>query len=298
MFIIRYKYFFIGLSILLMIASLTLLGIFGLRPGIDFTGGAVLEVNYPNGAPSEAEIKVSLEKAGFPEATLRLEESNVAVTVRPIEEAQRAELILAMNLDKERPAVEKQFLAIGPSIGKELTQKAIVSVLTVTIAIILFVAFAFRQVSRPISSWWYGFITIATLLHDVLVPSVLMAILGHSLGVTVDSLFIVALLTVLGLSVNDTIVVFDRIRENLRRRVDPDFATTVGISLEQTFIRSINTSLTIVFVLAALFFFGPETTKYFSLSLGVGLIAGTYSSIFLASPLLVLVADYKAKKRG
>ena len=156
---------------------------------------------------------------------------------------------------------------------------------------IVFIAWAFRGVSKPVQSWKYGIVAIVTLLHDILVPAGLFAILGRFVGAEVDALFIVALLTILGISINDTIVVFDRIRENLRFNEDKgrreEFEEVVGRSITQTIARSINTSLTVVIVLAALYLLGPVVTKNFALTLIVGMIAGTYSSIFLASPLLV-----------
>jgi preprotein translocase subunit SecF len=189
-------------------------------------------------------------------------------------------------------AEEIQFTSIGPSIGAELMQKAWIAISLVVVLTVLFIAFAFRGVSKPVSSWKYGIVAIVTLLHDILLPTGLFAYLGYISGAEVDALFIVALLTILGISINDTIVVFDRIRENLRlneeRRKHEEFAEVVERSIKQTIARSINTSVTVIIVLLSLYFFGPEATKNFALTLTVGMIAGTYSSIFLASPLLVV----------
>ena len=205
-------------------------------------------------------------------------------------------MLLALSLSGSAPLIEKSFTAIGPSIGKELTNKAIAAIIAIVLALLAFITFAFRKVSKPVSSWKYAVIAIVTLVHDMLVPMGVFAYLGFARGAEVDSLFVVALLAILGISINDTIVVFDRVRENLRRREEMNtkepFDETVGKSLNQTIVRSINTSLTVVFVLLALFFFGPETTKNFALMLTVGMIAGTYSSIFLASPLLVVWERY------
>jgi preprotein translocase subunit SecF len=193
---------------------------------------------------------------------------------------------------------EKSFDSIGPSVGKELTSKAIMAIILVSLAIICFIAFAFRKVSKPVSSWKYGIIAVITLFHDVAIPVGVFTLLSHFQGVEVDTLFVVAVLTILGLSVSDTIVVFDRIRENLRNRVSTSFDETVGRSLEQSYVRSICTSLTVILVLLSLFFFGPSSTKYFALMLTAGMFFGTYSSIFLASPLLVLVEEWQVKKQA
>ena len=172
---------------------------------------------------------------------------------------------------------------IGPSIGAELRSKAWIAMITVSLAIIIFIAYAFRHASAKVSSWKYGTIAIVALVHDIIIPTGLVALLGME----VSSLFVIALLAILGLSVNDTIVVFDRVRENIKLKISRDFSEIVGKSLEQTFVRSINTSLTTLFVVGTLYVLGPESTKDFALVLAAGLAIGTYSSIFLASPLLV-----------
>ena len=201
---------------------------------------------------------------------------------------------------------EKSYTNIGPSVGKELARKSIVSIILVIIVISSFIAYAFRKVSvtntekEYVSSWSYGFIAIIALIHDVIVPSGIFALVAHYTGAEVDTLFVVALLTVLGLSIADTIVVFDRIRENLRfnqeNRIDEKFKNTVGKSIGQAFTRSINTSLTVILALVALLIFGPESTRYFAFVLTMGMFFGTYSSIFLASPLLVMFEEFKNRK--
>ena len=188
---------------------------------------------------------------------------------------------------------EKRFSSIGPVVGQELRSRAWVAILLVILGIVLFIAFAFRHVSEPIASWKYGMIIIVSLLHDIIIPTGVVAFLGKD----VDTLFIIALLSIMGLSVHDSIVVFDRVRENLRLKKWHDFSETVGKSLEQTFVRSINTSLTIILVLFALYFFGPVSTKDFSLILLIGMFFGTYSSIFLGSPLLVTTKLLQDKKK-
>jgi preprotein translocase subunit SecF len=215
-----------------------------------------------------------------------------------LSDAEHTTLLNTLSQNNANPLSEMSFNSIGPSVGKELTRKAILAVILISFAIICFIAFAFRKVSKPVSSWRYGFIAIVTLLHDVIIPVGIFSVLSHYYGAELDTLFVVAVLTILGLSVSDTIVIFDRIRENLRNQAAVgkiNFGETVGKSLEQSFIRSICTSLTVILVLLVLFFVGPISTRYFALMLTAGMFFGTYSSIFLASPLLVWVEEWQKK---
>ena len=190
---------------------------------------------------------------------------------------------------------------MGPVIGAELRQKELIAIALVILCIVLFIAFVFRKISEPVSSWKYGLVAIITLIHDIAIPSGVFALLVHYRAAEIDILFTTALLAILGISLNDTIVVFDRIRENLRRnremRGKETFEETVGKSLQQTYIRSFNTSFTVILVLLSLFLIGGETTKNFALTLLVGMVAGTYSSIFLASPLLVILNNLQSKNK-
>ncbi|MCR4306599.1 MAG: protein translocase subunit SecF, partial [Candidatus Yonathbacteria bacterium] len=195
---------------------------------------------------------------------------------------------------------EERFNSIGPVIGSELKRKAVIAIIIVMVAIILFITFAFRRVSEPVSSWKYGLVAIVALAHDVIIPTGVFAVLGNFfIDFQVNVLFVTALLAILGFSIHDTIVVFDRIRENLRRNkeyhIDKGFAETVGEGLSQTFTRSINTSMTVVFVMLVLYFLGGEPTRQFALALSVGVIAGTYSSVFIASPLLVVIEKWQRR---
>lgn len=294
MFIIRNKNIFIGISVLLVVASIALVSIFGLRLGIDFKGGAQLEIAYTE-RPSLESVKQSVDDLNLGESLVQPSgENEYFVKTRDLSETERGSLVTALSKIGVG-AEEKSFTSIGPSVGSELAKKSIFSIILVSLAIVLFIAFAFRRVSKPIASWKYGVTAIVTLLHDILIPVGIFAVLSSIYGFEVDTLFVVALLTVLGLSVSDTIVVFDRIRENLKNKSFATFEETVGRSIEQTYTRSINTSLTVIIVLIALFFFGPETTKIFSLIMAAGMFFGTYSSIFLASPLLVTIAKAQQK---
>lgn len=296
MFIIRNKAIFLTISALLVASSIAIISVFGLRFGIDFKGGALMEVNYTDTRPTVTEIEEAFKPLNLGEPIIQeTGDMGFIIKTRSVSEAERQEILKALTLSDTHTVEEKNFNSIGPSVGKELTRKAIFAIIAVCIAIVLFIAYAFRKVSEPVSSWKYGLIAIVTLIHDVIIPSGIFALLGKFRGAEVDTLFVLALLTVLGLSVSDTIVVFDRIRENLRSGISATFSETVGKSLSQTFTRSINTSLTVILVLLALFFFGPETTKNFALVLVSGMFFGTYSSIFVASPILVLVENWQKK---
>lgn len=299
MFSKNYSYFFILPVILSVLAAGALL-VWGLQPSIELVGGSLLEVSYPQERPSAEKVHAALAPLNVGEVRVQAAgEHEYLLRARTLtnEEKNSVEQALRQLGTME----ERRFSIIGPSIGAEILSKGLIAMGLVVLSIILFIAFAFRKVSEQVSSWKYGIVTIVTLAHDVLIPVGLFAALGHFLGAEVDSLFIVALLTILGISINDTIVVFDRVRENLQRNADKhrneDFAEIVGRSVVQTITRSINTSVTVVIVLLSLYFFGPETTRNFALTLLVGMIAGTYSSIFLASPLLVIWERYDARRK-
>jgi preprotein translocase subunit SecF len=300
MFIIKYKKIFIGISLGLVVLSLVSLFTFKLRIGIDFKGGALTEVVYTTPRPSQEAVEASLSKLDLGAVLVQpTGDAGYILKSRDLNETEHADVLKALSVDGKSTVEEKSFNSIGPSVGRELTRKAVVAIILVSLAIICFIAFAFRGVSKPVSSWRYGLIAIVTLLHDVLIPVGIFTVLSHYYGVEVDTLFVVAILTILGLSVSDTIVIFDRIRENLKSQNinKVDFGEVVGHSLDQSYVRSISTSMTVILVLLSLVFFGPASTKYFALMLTSGMFFGTYSSIFLASPLLVLVSERQAKSK-
>ena len=297
MFIIKNKFVFLTISAIIVLSSILAVCFFGLKKSIDFTGGTQLEVNYTMTRPDNSLVTTLLQNDLIVGAITQQEgTSGLSIKSSSLTELQRTTLVNDLSFKGQYPLTQTSFTSIGPSVGQELTSKAIVAIIVVVIAIILYIAFAFRGISKPVSSWKYGLIAVATLVHDIAIPSGVFALLGHFYGAEVDTLFVVALLTVLGISVSDTIVVFDRIRENLKNHTAPTFPETVGKSLNQTFVRSINTSLTVILVLVCLFFFGPVATKNFALVLIVGMFFGTYSSIFVASPLLVIVEGWQHKK--
>ena len=300
MFIIKYKKIFIIISTVLVVLSLVSLFTFKLNIGIDFKGGALIEVVYKTEKPDQEVVRQELENLNLGSVVVQpTGDMGYLVKTKDLTEAEHTTLLNTLSFGGKNELTETNFNSIGPSVGHDLTRKSIIAIVLVSLGIIFFIAFAFRKVSRPVSSWKYGLIAIGTLLHDVLIPVGIFTVMSHFWGVEIDTLFVVAILTILGLSVSDTIVIFDRIRENLRHTGGTnkiDFGNIVGTSIEQSYVRSIGTSFTVILVLLALVFFGPETTKYFALMLTAGMFFGTYSSIFLASPLLVLVQELQDKK--
>lgn len=295
MMIIKNKCIWLGISAVLVLGSLVAIVTKGFSVGIEFTGGSILEVAYTT-RPENTRIQEQLQQNGFDAQVQSFGADGVVIRTRSLSESERTALLAALVIDEQTP-VEKRFNSIGPSIGRELRSKALVAI-GVTLAItILFIAYAFRRVSKPVSSWKYGIIAIITLFHDVVIPAGIFALLGYE----INSLFIVGILSILGLSINDTIVVFDRVRENLKiheeTKTEAPFDQVVGKSLRQTLVRSFNTSFTLILVLIALYVFGPESTQHLALVLGLGMLFGTYSSLFVASPLLVVFAGKQTEPK-
>lgn len=291
--IVKLKTLWFSISGALLVASVVLLAVFGLRLGIDFTGGSLLEVEYEMYTPVVADVRTAIATAGFTESVVQpVDERGLLVRQKTLNESEHQALTAVLSTFGALE--EKRFDSIGPVIGSELKRKSVWAMGLILVAIVLYVAFAFRKVSHMVSSWKYGLLTIVAALHDVLIPLGVFALLGYTLNVEVGTAFIAALLTVLGYSVNDTIVVFDRIRENLIHD-GGELADVVDRSIKQTFARSINTTLTTLLALLAIFFFGGETTRMFVLALMIGIGVGAYSSIFIASPLLVV---WESRKRS
>lgn len=289
--IIGRKNIFLGFSAILAIAAIASIGKFGLKEGIDFKGGTSWQVRFVS-APSAEAVRAALEKDfAAEEGTVIAEPTTGSVIIRLPELDEKLHAEYKTSLEKHFGTLEElNYETIGPAVGNELKTKAVWAFLGVLLAISLYVAFAFRHVSRPVSSWKYALITLVTLFHDALIPLGLVAYLGHAYGVEMNTNVIVAILVVMGFSVHDTIVVFDRIRENLRigREGTNNFASLVNTSVNQTMVRSVNTSLTLILTLVALLAIGSANLFYFVLTILVGISLGTYSSIFVASPLLVL----------
>ncbi len=289
MFIVNNRKFFFLLSTVLIVGSVIAVAVFGFNLGIDFKGGSILEVSYTTVRPTLESAKASLDTLGM--GNYVLSPSGDLKFILKSKDLTPTEKTIVLNALSENGAnlpKEEKFSSIGPVVGSQLKSKAMIAIIAVIICIVLFITFAFRKVSVPVASWKYGLATIIALAHDVIIPTGVFVAWSHYYGGEIDLLFVTALLAILGYSVHDTIVVFDRVRENLRLAHGKEaFVETVGKSVTQTFGRSINTSLTIFLALAALYFIGGETTRDFAFVLLVGVIAGTYSSIFVASPLLV-----------
>ncbi len=296
--IIKYKKIFISISATLMILSIISIAYFGFRPGIDFRGGSAIEVVWNDVVRPETveitDIFKSIE--GAPEILVQpLGEKGYSLKMREVAPGEREAITGLIN--QNYPGMELvSYTTIGPSVGQELLRKSIISIILVSLGIVLFIAYSFRKVSYPVKSWKYGLTAIITLVHDVLLPTGIFVALSHFYGIEVDTLFVVSILTILGLSVSDTIVVFDRIRENLREAKGMSFGDTVNKSINEVYRRSILTSVTIMLALVALAVWGPESTKLLAIMLTAGMFFGTYSSIFLASPLLVVWQEYSDKK--
>jgi preprotein translocase subunit SecF len=312
MFFVTHRKIIFSIIGTLVVVSVGVLFTWGLVFGIEFTGGTIIEVAYTGERPEKNVLEENLNAFDYGQYSLRQSgEDGYILRLRDISESEYSDIKGALTVP-DNELIEKRRATVGPVIGEELKNKAFVAITVVVVLIIMFVAFAFRRIrdddeegdveveDTEVSSWSYGLIAIFVLLHDILIPLALFAVLGRFFGAEVDVLIVTALLTILGYSVNDTIVIFDRVRENIRNNkengsVEP-FEETVGESLSQTYARSINTSLTTLMVVISLLIFGGSTTMYFALTLTAGIFAGTYSSIALAAPLLVVAKERKEKK--
>jgi preprotein translocase subunit SecF len=289
--IIQKRKIFLSLSTLAVAASIFALIFWGLNFGIDFTGGSLLEVEYKNYQPTITEVQDSLQSVDLHNLVIQPTENSLIVRFKEnTEEAHQIAVQKLQSLIKDKKDAsfkELQFDAVGPSVGQELKNKSFNATVIVFIMIIIYISVAFRKVSKPVASWKYGVAAIIALVHDILFILGVFSVLGHFYGVEINTPFIAAILTVLGYSVSDTIIVFDRIRENLPKSQE-DFENTINRSVNQTLTRSINTSFSAILALLAVLFFGGATIKDFALALIVGIFVGTYSSIFIASPALVV----------
>jgi preprotein translocase subunit SecF len=300
--ITQHRRLFYVFSGILMAASLASWVTWGLKPGIDFTGGSMLELEFSAQRPSiDALVAEAEGSIGSSETTAQpLGESGIVLRMPTLDESEHQELLkdLKAAFEKDGATItEKRFESIGPLIGEELRKKTIYAVGLAILAIVLYITYVFRKVSHPVASWKYGACTIVALAHDVIIPVGVFSALGHFHDVEVGAWIVTGLLTVLGFSVHDTIVVFDRIRENLSHGRRESFEEIVNRSMNETLGRSLNTSLTVLLVLATTYVLGGESIKDFILIMLIGIAAGTYSSIFVASPLLVSWQLRDAKRR-
>jgi preprotein translocase subunit SecF len=294
--IMKYYKVWFAVSAVFVVASIVALSVFGLKAGIDFTGGSIIQMGFTE-QPQSQEVAELLRGNGFTSAVVQpLGEKSLAIRTPVLTQEEYLSLQTLLGETYEG-AVEEQYSSIGPIIGQELKSKAVMQLILVSLGIIFYIAYAFRKVTRPVSSWRFGAAAIVALLHDLIIVLGVFAVLGHVWGVEVDSLFITAILTVLGFSVHDTIVVFDRIRENMRVRSGQTLTDIINGSISQTLVRSINTTVTVLFVLIALIMFGGESIRYFVLTLLIGITIGTFSSIFIASPILLAWHNWDLRRQ-
>jgi len=271
----------------------------GLNAGIDFTGGSLMELSFNKDRPQVEEVVQIFKGVQLNDTIVQKTDNNGLIIRTNFVNEDTHQKILKEVRDKyqtqDNTIREDRFETVGPSVSQALKQRAWWAVIFVSLGIIAYVAYAFRQVSRPVASWKYGALAIVALVHDILLVVGVFAVLGHYFGTEVDVGFVVALLTVLGYSVNDTIVVYDRIRENLIRHSADNFPEVVNNGLNQTLMRSINTTAKTLLPLVALYFFGGATIHSFVLALLIGIASGAYSSIFIAAPLLVVVEKWQRR---
>lgn len=297
--IIGKKNWYFLFSLLVIIPGIISLFMWGLQLSIDFTGGSRLTLLFPKSVNEQTveTIKQVFEEEKVEDIIIQTSDKRVIVRTRPMTEKQNATILHTLE-GKVGKFQQESFETIGPTIGNEITLNALKSIVVASVLIVFYIAWSFRSVPKPLSSWRFGICAIAALLHDVLLLIGIFSLLGHFFGVEVDSLFVTALLTVIGFSVHDTIVVFDRIRENTRRITGVSFSQLVNDSILQTLVRSLNTSFTAILVLFTLLIFGGDSLRWFVVALLIGIISGTYSSIFNAAPLLVTWQEWDEKRKA
>lgn len=291
---IKYRKWWYAISLAIIIPGSIALALWGLKPSIDFTGGSRMELQ---GVSDTGKATQAAKNAGLSDVfAQKIGSDSVSLRFKEIDEAKHKEALAKLKTELGKNISEVSFETVGPTISKEITQRAFLSVGLASLVIILYIAMSFRKVPYPANSWEFGIAAIVALLHDALVVTGIFAIMGHYFNVEVDPLFITALLTVIGFSVHDTIVIFDRIRENLIRKGSDNFEEMVNLSVVEMLPRTINTSFLVWVILLILLLFGGTTIRWFVFALVVGIFSGTYSSILNASPLLVTWQNFKKKR--
>lgn len=292
----------------LVVLSILSILVFKLNLAIDFTGGSLMEIQISDKANTNIDLStgnsfskylnenISNKQTG-PIIVQKSSDNTFILRFKEVGQNEKNDLIRQMQEKIDSNVKENKFEAIGPVLGNELKKNTINAIIIASIVIVIYVAYAFRKISYPIKSWKYGIISIIALLHDIIITVGVFAVLGKVLNIEIDMLFITALLTILGYSINDTIVIYDRIRENILH-TNVSFKDAVNNSINETMTRSINTSFTTILSLLAVFLFGGDSIKMFALALIIGITLGTYSSIFIASPLLVTLHGFEAKKKN
>ena len=300
MYIVRHRSLFFWITGLLLAGAIAAIIFLGLPLGIDFTGGSLMQVSYPAGRPALTEVQQEVATIPLGAVSVRASgESAVSIRARTLTPDEHTAILTALSQGGTIQTTELAFTSVGPALGAQFTTKALWALLAVAFVIILYIAWAFRHVSKPVPSWGYGIAVVAMLAIDLIVPTGFFAVFAHYTGAEVDSLFVVALLALLGYCVNDVIVIFDRIREHLarnaRENIKESFEDTIGKSINETMTRSINTALTVALALLALIFLGAPATRDFALVMLVGVVAGTFSSICRSAPLLIPIAKWFSK---
>ncbi len=284
--LLKHKTYYLIFSFILMIPGIIFIAKDGLKLGIDFTGGSVS--TYKVGSIKENDLEEAYTKHQVDVLGISRSGNIITIRTKPIDTSKNASIV--KDLKKKDGKLEvSSFETIGPTVGGETTKKAFMSMLISSFAIMLYIAYSFKNIPAPYSSLRFGISAIIAMLHDAFIVLGSFAILGHYLKVEIDALFITALLTIIGFSVHDTIVVFDRIRENLNKLPKTlSFIEVANYSLVETLNRSLTTSLTVIITLSSLFILGGASIRYFVLALLIGIISGTYSSLFTAAPILVI----------
>lgn len=295
--ILKRKKIYFLISLIVMIPGLISLSLWGLNLSIEFTGGSRMTVTFPSEVTVEQRdfLRNSLEEKEIKVSSIETSNKLAIIRTEEMDQKKNEEFKKVLS-EKYEGALQQEFSTIGPTIGGETTQNAVKAVLVASLLVVIYISLVFRKVPKPASSIRFGVSTVLALVHDVLVVVGIFSILGHFLHVEIDSLFVTAILTVIGFSVHDTIVVFDRIRENLEKNGGSNFEKTVNDSIMQTIGRSLNTSITVLLVLIALLLFGGESIRWFVVALIIGMLSGTYSSIFNASPILVVWHEWSLKR--
>ncbi|OGM96671.1 MAG: protein-export membrane protein SecF [Candidatus Yanofskybacteria bacterium RIFCSPHIGHO2_02_FULL_38_22b] len=288
-------------SISLMLAAIVVFAFYGLKFGVDFRGGSILEIEFTNSRPIVNDVQ-DLLKDNLPLYLFNINESGsngLVIRTQEITERDHQKILSVLRGKySEQEVKENRFDSVGPIIGKELKEKSLTAIILALLTIIVYIAFVFRKMSVVLSSWSMSLSAMVALAHDIIIPIGVFALLGHLYNVEISAVFVAALLTILGYSVSDTVVIFDRVRENvIRNRIKDNFGRVVHVSIMQTLTRSLNTTFTTLLSLIAIYIFGGESLKYFSLALIIGIFLGAYSSIFVASPLLVWWSEWAKKPR-
>ena len=295
--IIKYRKLWYLLSFLMVGGSLLAVAVFGLKQGIDFAGGSLVAIRFSGQRPSTVEAENAIASLNLGSTTIQpVGEKDMNFRLRDMDEETHQKFIKELR-EKYGDITELRFDSIGPVIGQELRSKSIIALIVVFLAILVYITYTFRKVAVPMASWKYGFITSLTAVHDVAVPIGVFAVLGRLHGLEIGTSFVAAILTVMGFSIHDTIVVLDRVRENLQR-TSGLFEQIVNTSLNQTVVRSINTTISTLLALIAVYLLGGETVRDFSLALIIGIAVGAYSSIFIAAPLLVTWYKLDVKRKA